>query len=108
MVRRKRRYCRSMNYWLLKSEPHTFSIDDLAKAPKQITSWDGVRNYQARNFLQQMQVDDLAFFYHSSAKPSGIVGIVKVIKAARADKTALDPSSDYFDPREKSSHPRWY
>lgn len=69
-----------MNYWLLKSEPSCFSIDDLASKPNQITSWDGVRNYQARNFMRKMEVGDHAFFYHSSCKIPGIVGIIKVIK----------------------------
>jgi len=71
-----------MNYWLLKSEPSTFSIDDLANKPNQITSWDGVRNYQARNFMRKMGVGDLAFFYHSSCKIPGIVGIIKIIKTS--------------------------
>lgn len=71
-----------MNYWLFKSEPDTFSIDDLANKPNQISPWDGVRNYQARNFMRKMDVGDLGFFYHSSCKIPGIVGIVKVVKKA--------------------------
>ena len=70
------------NYWLLKSEPTTFSIDDLAKKPQQITAWDGVRNYQARNYLRQMKQGDKAFFYHSSCPVPGIVGLIEIIKTA--------------------------
>jgi predicted RNA-binding protein with PUA-like domain len=71
-----------MNYWLFKSEPSCFSIDDLANKPHQISSWDGVRNYQARNFMRKMEINDLAFFYHSSCKIPGITGVVKVVKKA--------------------------
>jgi len=71
-----------MNYWLMKSEPGNFSLDDLQRRPAQTEPWDGVRNYQARNFMRQMQVGDQAFFYHSNARPSGIVGIVEIAPAA--------------------------
>ena len=97
-----------MNYWLMKSEPSCFSIEDLEKQTKQISPWDGVRNYQARNFLQQMQVGDLAFFYHSSCKPPGIVGIIEIVRAAYPDNTALNPLSEHYDAKSTTTNPRWY
>lgn len=98
-----------MKYWLMKSEPSTFAIDDLEKAPNQITSWEGVRNYQARNFMRDdMKVGDQAFFYHSSCKTPGIVGTVKIIKEAYPDDTAHDPESKYFDPKSTTEKPRWF
>lgn len=84
-----------MNYWLLKSEPSTFSIDDLALKPNQITSWDGVRNYQARNFMRKMNIGDLAFFYHSSCKIPGIVGTIKIIKKSYPEE--LNSTWDMVD-----------
>ncbi len=95
-------------YWLFKSEPTTFSIDDLARSPQQTTYWEGVRNYQARNFLQSMKVGDLGFFYHSQADPPGIAGIVQVVKAAYPDSCAFDNKSRYYDPRSHPDSPRWY
>ncbi len=96
-------------YWLFKNEPDCFSIDDLEKAPKQTTQWEGVRNYQARNFLRDdVQVGDGVFFYHSNAKPTGIVGVCEVVKAGYPDPTALDPNSEYFDPKSTTQDPRWY
>lgn len=95
-------------YWLFKSEPTTFSIDDLASSPRQTTCWEGVRNYQARNFLKSMRVGDLGFFYHSNADPPAIVGTVQVVKAAYPDPFALDPKSRYFDPRSMADSPRWF
>ena len=95
------------NYWLLKSEPSTFSIDDLARARQRTTCWEGVRNYQARNFLQAMAVGDLAFFYHSSADPPAIVGVVEVVKAAYPDYFAWRPDSHYFDAKSSKRNPRW-
>jgi predicted RNA-binding protein with PUA-like domain len=95
-------------YWLLKSEPSVFSIDDLAQSPQQTTCWEGVRNYQARNLLQSMTVGDSGFFYHSQADPPGIVGIVQVVKAAYPDSCAIDAKSRYFDPRSSPESPRWY
>lgn len=95
-------------YWLLKSEPTTFSIDDLAASPKQTTCWEGVRNYQARNFLRSMQVGDQGLFYHSNADPPAIVGLVEVVKAAYPDPYALDSQSRYFDDKSTREHPRWY
>ena len=98
-----------MNYWLMKSEPDTFSIDALAAAPKRTTAWDGVRNYQARNMLRDsMKKGDLAFFYHSSCKVPGIAGIVSIAKAGYPDKTALDPKHDHYDADSTASDPRWY
>jgi len=95
-------------YWLLKSEPTTFSLDDLMKAPRQTTCWEGVRNYQARNFLKSMKVGDLGFFYHSNADPPAIVGIIEVVKAAYPDSFAFDSKSRYFDPRSAPDSPRWF
>ena len=97
-----------MRYWLMKSEPDEFSIDDLAKAPKQTTAWFGVRNYQARNFMRDdMRVGDRAFFYHSSCPEPGIAGIVEVSRLAYPDATQFDPKSDYYDPKSMRDAPRW-
>ena len=95
------------DYWLLKSEPSTFSIEDLARSPKRTTCWEGVRNYQARNFLRAMAVGDLAFFYHSNADPPAIMGIVEVVKAAYPDYFAWRPGSHYFDEKSSKQNPRW-
>ena len=95
-------------YWLLKSEPTTFSIDDLFRSPKKTTCWEGVRNYQARNFLRTMDEGDLGFFYHSNADPPAIVGIVKVVKKAYPDPYAFDQKSRYFDPKSTVESPRWF
>jgi predicted RNA-binding protein with PUA-like domain len=95
-------------YWLFKSEPTTFSIDNLVKSPRQTTCWEGVRNYQARNFLKSMKVGDLGFFYHSNADPPAIVGIVQVVKAAYPDFFAFDSKSRYFDPHSAPDSPRWF
>jgi len=95
-----------MNYWLLKTEPAAFGIDDLKK--QKTTIWDGVRNYQARNFLKAMQVGDLAFFYHSSTEPPGIVGLCKIIETNLPDPSQFDPNSPYFDPKSTSHNPRWW
>ncbi|MBT8131848.1 MAG: EVE domain-containing protein [Gammaproteobacteria bacterium] len=97
-----------MKYWLIKSEPGTFSIDDLAASPKKRTTWDGVRNYQARNMMMEMRNGDLCFFYHSSCKEPGIVGIAKVCKQAYADHTAFDPDDDHYDPKSDPDDPRWF
>lgn len=96
-----------MKYWLLKSEPESFSIDDLAKAPKKTTCWDGVRNYQARNFMRAMEPGDQVFFYHSSADPPCIVGIAEVVKRAYPDHTALDPKDHHYDRKATPSNPIW-
>ncbi|HEX9775656.1 MAG TPA: EVE domain-containing protein [Actinomycetota bacterium] len=95
-----------MAHWLLKSEPNTFSIDDLAA--KKVEHWDGVRNYQARNNLRAMKVGERAFFYHSVVAPQGIVGICEVVTEAYPDHTQFDPSSTYFDPKATPEKPRWY
>lgn len=98
-----------MRYWLFKSEPSCFSIDDLSRRPKQTAAWDGVRNYQVRNMLRdEIKPGDLAFFYHSSCTPPGIAGVVKVIKAGYPDSTAWDIQSDHFDPASTPENPRWY
>lgn len=97
-----------MNHWLFKTEPETFGIDHLAAMPKRITPWDGVRNYQARNYMKTMSVGDLGFFYHSSCKVPGIVAIVKVVKRAYADDTAFYPDSPYYDPKSTVDNPRWF
>ncbi len=94
-------------YWLMKSEPSAFSIDDLATAPQQTTCWDGVRNYQARNFMRSMKVGELAFSYHSNADPSCIVGIVKIARAAYPDHTAFDPQDKHYDPKSLPTSPVW-
>ena len=98
-----------MNYWLLKSEPAVFSIDDLAALPDQTEHWDGVRNYQARNLLRdQLRCGDQAFFYHSNTLIPGIVGIVEVVREGYPDHTAFDPESNYYDPKSDPNNPRWY
>ena len=98
-----------MNYWLLKSEPSVFGIADLEAAPNQITPWEGIRNYQARNFLRDgLRLGDQAFFYHSSATPPAIVGVVEVVREGYPDETALDPASPYHDSASTPSNPRWY
>jgi predicted RNA-binding protein with PUA-like domain len=98
-----------MRHWLLKSEPDTFSIDDLARAPRRTTGWEGVRNYQARNFLRdEFRKGDLGFFYHSSCAEPGIAGIVEVVREAYPDPTQFDPGSDFFDAAATRDAPRWY
>jgi predicted RNA-binding protein with PUA-like domain len=97
-----------MNYWLIKSEPDAFSIDDLRNAPGKKDHWDGIRNYQARNFIRDdMRKGDLAFFYHSNCKPPGVVGICEVVSEAYPDHTAFDPNEKYFDPKSDPENPRW-
>lgn len=95
-----------MAYWLLKTEPSAFSIDDLRE--KGVAPWDGVRNYQARNNLRAMKFGERAFFYHSSADPAGIVGICEVAREAYPDHTAFDETSKYFDPKSAPENPRWW
>lgn len=94
-----------MNYWLMKSEPEVYSIADLQQQHQ--TIWDGVRNYQARNYLRQMQVGDLAFFYHSNTNLPGIVGLMRVVNTDIADPTQFEPSSKYYDPKSTPESPRW-
>lgn len=97
-----------MNYWLLKSEPEMFAYDDLAKAPQQTTYWDGVRNYQARNFLRDsLKVGDLAFFYHSNSDPTGIAGIAEIVREGYPDWTAFEEGHEHFDPKSKPEAPTW-
>jgi len=98
-----------MNYWLLKSEPTTFSIDDLVKSDKKTTYWDGVRNYQVRNMLRDdIKSGDKAFFYHSNCKPPGIAGIVEIVKSGYPDPSAFDKKSKYYDPKSTDEKPIWY
>lgn len=98
-----------MSYWLLKSEPQVFGLADLEAAPDQTTPWEGVRNYQARNFLRDgLQVGDQAFFYHSGTTHPEIVGIVEVVRAGYPDATAFDPASPYYDFTSTLENPRWY
>ncbi len=98
-----------MNYWLMKSEPNAFSIDDLQQMPEQTEHWDGVRNYQARNMLRdQMKLGDQVFFYHSNCETPGIVGIMEVAREGYPDHTACDPRSKYFDPKSSPDAPRWF
>ena len=98
-----------MRYWLMKSEPDEVSIDDLARMPGKTVAWFGVRNYQARNFMRdQMQIGDLAFFYHSSCPEPGIAGIVRVSNAAYPDASQFDRNSPYFDPKATRAAPRWF
>lgn len=97
-----------MNYWLMKSEPDCFSIDDLASRPQQTEHWDGVRNYQVRNmFRDQMQPGDLSFFYHSSCAEPGIYGLMRIASVAYPDPTQFDPKADHYDPTSKQEEPRW-
>jgi predicted RNA-binding protein with PUA-like domain len=98
-----------MRYWLMKSEPDEFSIDDLAAAKGRTTPWFGVRNYQARNFMRdQMRVGDRAFFYHSSCPEPGIAGVAEVSAQAYPDATQFDKKSPYFDPKATRDAPRWF
>lgn len=98
-----------MSYWLMKSEPSVYGIDDLAAQPSQTDHWEGVRNYQARNMLRdQMRPGDLALFYHSNCKEPGIVGIMEIVRPGYPDPTAFDPKSKYYDPRSNPDQPRWF
>ena len=98
-----------MNHWLLKSEPDSFSIDALKLAPKHTTTWDGVRNFQARNMLRDsMKKGDLAFFYHSSCEVPGIAGIASIVKEGYPDKTAFDPKHHHYDADSREDAPRWF
>ena len=98
-----------MNYWLMKSEPGEFSIDDLKQRPKKTEPWDGVRNYQARNMMRDdMQKGDLAFFYHSNCDEPGIAGIMEIVSEAYPDPTAFDPEDKHFDAKSDADNPRWF
>ncbi len=93
-------------YWLMKSEPGAYSIDDLVKDKK--THWDGVRNYQARNFMRdEMKIGDKVLFYHSNAKPTGVVGVCEIIKEGYPDFTAFDPDESHYDPKSNLDKPTW-
>ena len=93
------------NFWLMKSEPDAYSIDTLKN--DQVTLWDGIRNYQARNFMRNMNIGDKVFFYHSNCKPPGIVGLMEVIDLNLVDPTQFDKNSKYFDPKSIPGKPRW-
>ncbi|WPU63782.1 EVE domain-containing protein [Peredibacter starrii] len=98
-----------MNYWLMKSEPDVFSFDDLKKRPKKTEPWNGVRNYQARNFMRdEMQVGDHILFYHSSCEVPGVYGIAKVGSKPYPDSTQFDPKSEYYDSKSTQDNPRWF
>lgn len=97
-----------MNYWLIKSEPDAFSIDDLKNCPGKKDHWDGIRNYQARNFMRDdMKKGDQVLFYHSNCKEPGIVGIAEIVSDAYPDHTAFDANEKYFDPKSDPENPRW-
>jgi predicted RNA-binding protein with PUA-like domain len=99
----------SRQYWLMKSEPEEFGIDDLEQRPGQREPWDGVRNYQARNMMRdQMQRGDQVFFYHSNTAVPGIVGIAEVVREGYPDPTAFDPEDRHYDPKSDPDNPRWY
>lgn len=93
-------------YWLMKSEPTVYSIDDLKR--EKSTCWEGVRNYRARNFMREMQKGDLVLFYHSNANPPGAIGVAKVVKEAYPDHHAWDKRNAYYDPKSTKEAPRWY
>ena len=97
-----------MRYWLMKSEPDEFSIDDLVRAPRKSTSWFGVRNYQARNFMRDMKLGELALFYHSSCPEPGVAGIVEIARLAHPDVSQFDAKSPYYDPKSTRDDPRWW
>ncbi|GAB3039016.1 EVE domain-containing protein [Bowmanella dokdonensis] len=98
-----------MNYWLFKTEPDAFGINDLIERPQQTEHWDGVRNYQARNFLRnEIKLGDQVFLYHSSCDKVGIAGIAEVMKEGYVDHTQFDPDSKYYDPKSDPDKPRWY
>uniref|UniRef100_A0A8C3YH44 Thymocyte nuclear protein 1 n=1 Tax=Catagonus wagneri TaxID=51154 RepID=A0A8C3YH44_9CETA len=103
-------------YWLMKSEPESrlekgvdvkFSIEDLKAQPRQTTCWDGVRNYQARNFLRAMKLEEEAFFYHSNCREPGIAGLMKIVKEAYPDHTQFEKNSPHYDPSSKEDNPKW-
>jgi predicted RNA-binding protein with PUA-like domain len=98
-----------MQYWLFKTEPDAFSIDDLGNMPEQTEHWDGIRNYQARNYLRdQIKQGDQVFVYHSSCKNVGIVGLAEVVKEGYVDHTQFNPEGKYHDPKSDPANPRWY
>ena len=94
-----------MRFWLLKSEPDVFGFPDLVRVRRE--PWNGVRNYQARNFLRDMREGDLCLFYHSNARPPGVAGVARICREAYADDLQFDPASPYFDPKSSAQAPRW-
>ena len=99
---------RTRRYWLVKSEPDTFSFDDLLASPNRTTCWDGVRNFQARNFMRdEMKEGDLVLFYHSSTDPAAVVGIAEVVREGYPDHTAFDAKDSHFDPKSRRDAPTW-
>lgn len=96
---------RARAYWLMKSEPDAFGIEDLERKGRE--PWDGVRNYQARNFMRDMQKGDLVLFYHSNAQPPGVAGVAEIVTEAYPDPTQFDPKSKYYDPKSPPADPRW-
>ena len=96
---------KEINYWLMKSEPDAYSIETLEKETE--TIWDGIRNYQARNFMRKMAIGDQAFFYHSNCKPPGIVGLMEIVNKNIIDPTQFDQNSKYYDSKSDKSNPRW-
>ena len=99
----------TVRYWLFKSEPNVFSLDDLRASPRKTTCWEGVRNYQARNLLRDdLGKGDLVLFYHSRVKPMAVVGIARVVRAGYPDPYQFDEQSKYFDPKSLPGDPRWY
>ena len=100
---------RAKHYWLFKSEPDVFSIDDLKKAPKQTTYWEGVRNYQARNLLRdEIQKGDEVLYYHSNTDPVGVAGVARVVRSGYPDPEQFDKKSKYYDAKSDKENPRWY
>ena len=98
---------KTRQYWLIKSEPNAFSIEDLAKSPDRTTHWDGVRNYQARNYMRAMNVGDQVLFYHSNAEPPAVVGLAEVVRKAYPDHTAFDRKDKHYDPKSTPERPIW-
>ncbi len=97
-----------MNYWLMKSEPDVYGFDDLMAAPDQTDMWDGIRNYQARNFMRDdMKVGDKVLFYHSNTKPPGVVGVAEIASEPYTDPTQFDPNEKYYDGKSSQDNPRW-
>ncbi len=100
---------RAKHYWLMKSEPYVYSIQDLAKDKNKTTCWDGVRNYQARNMMRdKMKKGDLVLYYHSNAKPPGVAGVAKIVQESYPDHTQFDKKSKYYDPKATNEEPRWF
>ena len=96
---------KDISYWLMKSEPSVYSIEHLKEEKE--TIWDGIRNYQARNYMRKMNIGDKAFFYHSNCKPPGIIGLMEVIEKDIIDPTQFDKNSNYFDSKSNEANPRW-